>query len=425
MFESLQAFIPAEWQGAFAFFTAPLAWIPDWHVRMVNFAWYGDTSLEVLFKRFAVLLPMFLIVVAVWTTMTSLYTLPFRSRRGRFITTLSISWWDTGRSIWLYWAGMVRLGFVVLGWFWGLLRLAVRMGAAFFKGVIQSPLSAMDWTTRNYFKPGVPWVAFLALLLWCAVEAVIFMYTLSPTLTEVLSGITGFEPNPFLMAPILWIFLYLLILGSFACIQVLSEAIRNRRIAEIIQMTFVEVFVMFFEVLFLYRELVDAVTPWIAQTTSESVRLGLVSTLALASFGWIGVRGMTWFLFGRFGTPAVLSILARDTIKRDEPLGVPIPMPAAAPMAPWKAAIEALKLEIDWFKKEAKYAFELLTLPVLQLLAAAVNSVVVVVLARPMFTLPFKSLNQALAVTPKWPKAGEPAAVRTAELEPVPQGGLQ
>ncbi len=44
MFESLQAFIPVEWQGAFAFLSAPVAWIPEWHERMVNFAWYASSS---------------------------------------------------------------------------------------------------------------------------------------------------------------------------------------------------------------------------------------------------------------------------------------------------------------------------------------------------------------------------------------------
>ena len=62
-----------------------------------------------------------------------------------------------------------------------------------------------------------------------------------------------------------------------------EEAVRNRRVSEIIQMTLVESAVMFFEVIFLYRELIDAVTPWIAQQSAGEVRLGLVSTLLLAS----------------------------------------------------------------------------------------------------------------------------------------------
>jgi len=42
----------------------------------------------------------------------------------------------------------------------------------------------------------------------------------------------------------------------------------------------------------------------------------------------------------------------------------------------------------------------LLTLPVLQLLAAAINFAVLVVQSRPMFVLPFTSLDDILAATP-------------------------
>ena len=286
--------------------------------------------------------------------------------------------------------------------------------------VVQSPLVLLDWTTRSYFKPGVPWIAFLALLVWCAVESTIFMYTLSPTLNEVLAGITGFEPNPYVMAPVLWAFLFFLVLGSFACIQVLGEAIERRRVSGIIQMLFVEFFVMFFEVIFLYRELVDAVTPWIAQQTSEAIQLGIGSTLVLASFGWIGVRGMTWFLFGRFGTPAVISVLARETITRDQP-GVPAPLPAQTDFL--GDAVAALKAESRWFEAEALRLFELVSLPVLQLLAAAVNFVVVVVLSRPIFNLPFKNLSQVMAATPKWARIGDAAPVVSGEPTMAATGG--
>ena len=48
-----------------------------------------------------------------------------------------------------------------------------------------------------------------------------------------------------------------------------------------------------------HRELIDAVTPWIAQQSGGEVQLGIGATRALASFGWMGIRGMSWFLFGR------------------------------------------------------------------------------------------------------------------------------
>jgi hypothetical protein len=44
--------------------------------------------------------------------------------------------------------------------------------------------------------------------------------------------------------------------------------------------------------------------------------------------------------------------------------------------------------------------FELLTLPVLQLLASAFNFWLVVLLGRPHFTLPFRSLEDVQAATP-------------------------
>ncbi len=427
MFESLQAFVPTEWQGAFNLLTAPIAWIPDWHAGLVNFAWYGSTLSEMLLKRVFLLLPILVVLVAAWTTMVSLYTLPFRSGRAGFMTATLMSYWDSARSIWLYWAGFLRLGVVLVGWMWGLIGVAVGFLLSVLKGAVRSPMMFLDWTTRSYFKPGMPWIAFMALLVWSAVEATIFMYTLSPTLTEVLSGITGYEPNMFLMAPILWLFLFFLVLGSFACIQVLTEAIQGRRTAEIVQMLFVEFFVMFFEVIFLYRELVDAVTPWIAQTTNESVQLGLWSTLALASFGWIGVRGMTWFLFGRFGTPAVLAILARDSIHESTAPAIPMPVQPNLLQAP----IQALKVETEWFRQESQKVFELLTLPVLQLLAAAVNSIVIVISAKPIFKLPFESIDEALAATPQWPKArnhkkGAPV-VEPRQVAPTPlaEGGVQ
>lgn len=424
MFESMQTLVPSEWQGTFSFLTAPIAWIPQWHVRMVNFAWYGNSLSEVLLKRVLVLMPVFLVLAATWSTMASLYTLPFRPNRGKFMTALLMGWWDTGRSIWLFWAGMVRLVVVVVGWVWATLRLVFQLVVAAIKGTFRSPLVLLDWTSRNYFKPGVPWVAFLALMLWCAVEATIFMYTLSPTLSEVLAGITGYEPNPALMAPLLWLFLFFLILGSFACIHVLNQAIQSRKIGEIVQMVFVELSVMFFEVIFLYRELIDAITPWIAQQTNEGLRLGLASTLALASFGWVGVRGMTWFLFGRFGTPALLAVLARDTLKQDTQ---PFAGPSATQPDLWRGPISALKEEVAWFKDEARTAFALLSLPVLQLFAAAVNMVVVVIRSRPLFQLPFTSLEEALAHTPRW-ATGEDARTIPG-LEPTgaitPGGGVQ
>jgi hypothetical protein len=57
--------------------------------------------------------------------------------------------------------------------------------------------------------------------------------------------------------------------------------------------------------------------------------------------------------------------------------------------------------------------FELLSLPVLQLLAAALNFAVVTVQSRPMFTLPFKTMDDILAATPLVPDARDVRLERT------------
>src|SRR5207253_10186887 len=112
---------------------------------------------------------------------------------------------------------------VALGWVWGLLKLAVQLVWGTLKGAVTSPLAMLDATAR---RPGVPWAAFFLLIFWSAIEATIFTFTLRPTMSELLADLTGYEVNPVFLVLILWVFLWVLIAGSFACIQVLNDAIK-------------------------------------------------------------------------------------------------------------------------------------------------------------------------------------------------------
>jgi hypothetical protein len=397
MFESFAVLFPAEWRGTITLLAAPLRWIPEWQAMVLRSAWLSYSPVATVTAAVVLLLPVLLLVAGMWCTMLSLYTLPFRSGRGSFLTALLLSWWDALRCIWLYWAGMIRVGVALVGWVIGSMRFALLFLKSLVVSLFRSPLTMLDWTSRRYFQPGVPWIAFLVLVIWSAVEGTVFTFTLQPTLNEVFAGLTGFEPNPMVMFPLLWLFLFMLIGGSFACVQVLSEAVATRKAGTIIQMIVVEAAVMFFEVMFLYRELIDAITPWIAQQTGGEMQLGITATLGLASFGWVGVRGMSWFLFGRFGTPALLAILSRQTITHDS--GGKFTEPPVQPEF-WRAPVEALKKETAWFHEEAKRMFELVSIPVMQLLAAALNFAVVVMQSRPVFTLPFSSIDDMLVATP-------------------------
>ena len=396
MFESFAQLFPADWQGAVLTLLAPMRWLAAWQ-SSVSIALTGGPAAGRLLAWIALLMPALLIAAGMWCTVASIYTLPFRSGRGAFITSMLMAWWDAGRCIWLFWTGMLRVGVALVGWVIGSIRFGFLMVKNIFFGLLRSPLTLLDWSSKRYFQPGVPWLAFMVLTVWCAIEATIFTFTLQPTLNEVFGSLTGFDPNPRVMAPLLWMFLFMLVAGSFACVQVVTEAVKAKKTATIVQMLVVESAVMFFEVIFLYRELIDAITPWIAAQSGGSVQLGLTATLALASFGWLGVRGMSWFLFGRFGTPALMAILSRQAVQH-EASGRPIER--AVEPGLWREPVNALKAETAWFHEEAKRMFELLSLPVLQLLAAAINFAVVTIKSRPMFSLPFKSLEEILAATP-------------------------
>jgi hypothetical protein len=215
-----------------------------------------------------------------------------------------------------------------------------------------------------------------------------------PTVTELLADLVGGESVARYTGPILYFFLLLLIMGSFACVQTLMDAVKKREWKYIVQMVVVELFVMFFEVVFLYRELIDALTPWIAQSTG--MKLGLGVTLALSSFGWIGIRGMTWFLFGQFGTPPMLAFISRRPMVDEAPARH---TNGKAQPAWWRQPVAELKEEIEWLHTKSEELLDYLVLPVLQLAAAAVNFGMVLVSARQVFSLPFKDGSE---VTQTW-----------------------
>lgn len=340
--------------------------------------------------------PALLAIAAVWCTQLSLYTLPFRSARAQFIPTLMLTWWDALHAVWLFWVGMFRFAGVALGWAVAFGAFVAKLVLEVIRQVAMMPFTMTGRMTQTYFSPGVPWVAFVMLVFWCVLEAAIFSYTLTPTVTELLADLVGGESLPRLAGPILYFFLLLLVMGSFACVQRLMEAVRGREWKDIVQMVAVELFVMFFEVMFLYRELIDTLTPWIAQQTD--MKMGLTATLALSSFGWIGIRGMTWLLFGQYGTPQMLAFISRKPLVEDD--GHHARPANVTPQPPWwRQPVAELKEEIDWLHAKSEEVLDYLVLPVLQVAAAALNFGMVLVASRQVFQLPFQDRSE---VTRTW-----------------------
>ena len=382
--------VPERWQEVIQLLLAPIAWVPRMQEALLAFFLAPSEAWLTAVKYALLAFPALLGVGAVWVTLLSLYTLPFRSGRVRFVSMMLLAWWDAARSVWLYWVGIVRVAAVVAGWLVSLGALLVRLVVDSLRQLTAMPFAMRGRLTQGYFQPGVPWIAFVMLLAWCVLEATVFSHTMFPTVSNVLSELSGGPTAPFTGA-ILFTFLLMLVMGSFACLQTLREAVQLRELKYLAQIVVVELLVMFFEVMFLYREFIDAISPWIAR--DAGIRLGFWATMATASAGWLGVRAMTWFLFAQWGTAPLLAFIARRPILRYDSAALEV-MPLAVATPWWHRARDDFKRELDWLHTRGDQFLEYLALPVLQLLAAGLNFGMMIVASRPAFQLPFRTLKE-------------------------------
>ncbi len=383
-----------QWQEIFKILLVPIKWIIPLQKALIDFFVHSSSAWGAIGKYLFLFFPLLLLLGALWCTQLSLYTVPFRSKRINFITTLLLAWWDGARAVWLFWVGLFRLVVVVLGWIFSVARLAVKFIVVALKHILLAPFAMTGRMTKSFFRPGVPWIAFLILIFWCMLEAGIFSFVLFPTISEVLMDIVGTDEVSGLTSPLLYVFLLIIIMGSFAALQALNDAVRTRKVKSIIQMVIIELIVMGFEVMFLYRELVDAITPWIVQQTG--MRVGMFFTLTVSSFGWIAIRGMTWFLFAQYGTPPLLALISRQPVEQAGGAQREAAPDIREVSRWWQQPLQDFKNEIDWLHRKFNELLEFLTLPVLQVLAVILNFCTILLTSKPVFNLPFKELKDVM-----------------------------
>ena len=383
-----------QWQEILEILLVPIKWIIPLQKALIDFFVHSSSAWGAIGKYLFLFFPLLLLLGALWCTQLSLYTVPFRSKRINFITTLLLAWWDGARAVWLFWVGLFRLVVVVLGWIFSVARLAVKFIVVALKHILLAPFAMTGRMTKSFFRPGVPWIAFLILVFWCMLEAGIFSFVLFPTISEVLMDIVGTDEVSGLTSPLLYVFLLIIIMGSFAALQALNDAIRTRKVKSIIQMVVIELIVMGFEVMFLYRELVDAITPWIVQQTG--MRVGMFFTLTVSSFGWIAIRGMTWFLFAQYGTPPLLALISRQPVEQAGGAQREAAPDIREVSRWWQQPIQDFKNEIDWLHRKFNELLEFLTLPILQVLAVILNFCTILLTSKPVFNLPFKELKDVM-----------------------------
>lgn len=390
MIPSIEGALPPEWRLLFKIVTLPIAWIPPVQSAMVHFLWDFSSPMGGTLKLAFFLLPALHVLAGMWCTMLSVYTLPFRGGRHQFVATFLTAWWDSGRGIAMFWIGIFRAIFLSAGWIWGFIRILAAGVYLALADLLTLPFSLVKRATQSTLRPGIPWIAVVLTLFWSLLEAGIFSYTLYPVVSEIASDVVGAGAHPFLQ-PLLFVVLSLLIAGSFACLYVMVEAIRQRHWKDIVQMVLVEFFVMIVEVVFLYRELVDAITPVLAYQSGGNVRIGLAGVLLISTLAWVGVRGMTWFLFARYGTPTLLAVISGQGVTVPAPAGQ---QPAPAPVTSWtKEMINQVQADIGWFHNTGMQLLEAYILPPLQLVAGTINFFMILVGGRHFFRLPLSSMH--------------------------------
>lgn len=380
--------LPEGWEELVALLLAPVVGIL--HLQSWLLEFFLDTSpgWTAAIKYVLLGFPALLGLAAVWCTQISLYTLPFRARRASFLASLLVTWWGAALAVCLYWAGIVRLLIVVM---WGMIaaaNLALRLAVQGAVRLALRPVPAADRMSAEYFRSHVPWVAVGLLVVWCVLEAMVFTVTVLPRLAEAVADRDGSHLLPWAVGPVVWAFLFLMALGSFVCIQVLVDAVKKRAIALSVLGVLVQLFVMSFEVVFLYRALAEALALGLVQHTGDTFQSVAWFTFSVARFGWTAVRGMAWFLFGRYATPPLLDLLSRQRLAERS-------APAAPGRAPERTRVEDFAGDRAWLQDRGYAVLGYLGLPVLHLVAAAVSFAMVVVGARPMLGVPFRGFTGA------------------------------
>ncbi|MGH1361940.1 MAG: hypothetical protein ACRBF0_00195 [Calditrichia bacterium] len=362
------------------------------------FAWGSSDDMWIMLaKRCLLLLPVAAIIFACWLTVACMLTVLVRQNRQQFITLIFITWWDMGKSIVAFWGGVVRFLLYLVAALVGLIKITVMGILSILHDTILLPFRVLRQGGQHVLKSSVPWVAVVLTLFWCFIEAIIFTYVTTPLVIDTFSNITGEQLSETMIRIPLFIFMLLVILGSYAVLANFLEVVKSKNIPAILGVLVIEVVVLMVEVLFLYREFVDALVPWFAQY-SDNFELGLFSTLAIAALAWFGIRSLSWFLFAAHGTPVILSMIQGRGVEEQETGSeknakkAPEPKPSYTEV--FSSFLAKIRSDISWVEDKGEHLLSTFMLPPLQIVAAAINFCALLINGKHLFELPFKSISE-------------------------------
>ena len=363
-----------------------------WHPlkSALLFVWgAGDPPWLLATKRIFLLLPLGVATVGYWTSVLSLPTVVVRANRRNFVSLVLMTWWDLARAIFTFWGGVFRFLLRLAISLFGALQLLVVGLWAMIQELIVLPIRLIRSVGSNVMSPGVPWIAVVMTFCWCVFEAIIFTFVMTSLVIDTLSNLAGTQMTEAGIRIPLFLFMLFIALGSYAVLSTWTEAVKSRDWGAIVKISVIEGVALFVEVVFLYREFVDALVPWFAQHASKNFDLGIFGTLAIAGLTWLGVRSLSWFLFASAGTPTILGII--------QGRGVGTGSAAGGTRQDFRlfsdSFVGQLRKEFDWVGEEGERLLDAFLVPPMQLVAAALNFSTMLAAGRHLFDLPLQSVR--------------------------------
>ena len=362
---------------------------------LIHYCWgVGDVGLTlIVLKRIFLLLPALAFILACWVSVLSVLSVIVRHDRIDFVMDLLVTWWDLGRAIIAFWGGAFMFVFALVAGLLGLVKFLVLGVWTLLHDVLLVPFRVVKNVGSNVLAPGVPWIAVTMTLVWGILEAAIFTYVTTPLVMDTLSNMTGAELTELMVRIPLFLFLLFIVLGSYAVLSTWADTIKKKEWASVVKIGVIEVVVMFVEVMFLYREFVDAIVPWFAQHSGGNFELGIGGILAIAAGAWFGVRGISWFLFASAGTPTIMAVIRGSGVASPAADGVARPR---TDLSITQGFIEQIKAEMGDIQKRGDDVMGAFVIPPLQLVAAGVNFCTLLLSGQHLFELPFRSLMEVM-----------------------------
>ena len=353
-----------------------------------HFLWgAGDPFWLLVIKRCFLLLPLGAIAFGYWATVLSVPSLLVRTHRRTYIGLVLITWWDLARATFTFWGGVFRFLLRLLISALGLAQVLFVGLWSVVKEILLMPLRLLRGVGSNFMAPGTPWIAVVMTFFWCVFEAIIFTFVMTSLVIDTLSNLAGTQMTEGSVRIPLFFFMLFIALGSYAVLSAFTQALQSRDWATVVKIGVVESVALFVEVVFLYREFVDALVPWFAQHTSGKFELGIAGTLAIAGLTWLGIRSLSWFLFASSGTPTIMAIIQGQGVGGGGGGG-------QQPFSLFSPGISAaIQSEFAWVADEGERLVSAFLVPPMQLVAAALNFVTLLVSNRHLLELPLTSIK--------------------------------